>query len=680
MSIIQSTIIEIFILKMTITSPDSPIDLTSLLVRESEQVEWKENVADIDDVVATISAFANDWPNLGGGYVVCGAKESKDVHGFPIVDVVGLSAARLKEVEGKVLAGCRERVYPGISPLVHEIATDDPAKRILVFVMPATSHAHAFRRADNGSKQYVRIGRETREARDGVLRELLVRKHDVETWDRRVCPTATTNDLDLIALRDALQRMNVFDPNRGLDGYLSDTQSMSPFVPPLCGRDPLTGLLRPRNYAVLLFGRQLQLHIPGAYALLSNYPGTDRSEPHASRHELAGTLIEQARRSIELLGVESFVSIDKENKETPNALKYPRQALTEAIINALAHRDYEINEPTRTTVFSDRVEIVSPGSLPTGVRLESFREGKATSKWRNQSLAWFLNRLQLAQAEGQGIPTIIRSMKEEGCPAPSFDVDETRVVCLLPAHPRHALSREYRAIEEAISLGEFPRAKLRVAAILISDPTNHRALTLLAEVAGALQEIDLVRLHLNLHRDSIYSLPPIVLTRLADALTQHSQPTRSDLDEGRRLFLAASRGYVEEREVRKVALGLSRAGDEHAAVEFLEKQFRDHPDWRTNPYFLQVLGNANIGLAKQCSNTARNNGLSPQARKRAWDDCRRFLAAAKRDLDAAMVSPDQNLRDIIRKNLAYADQMQKAAMPRKTQSIVRHDPIKKKNR
>src|SRR3954469_730335 len=106
---------------MTAESVNAPIDLNALLVRESEQVEWKDGVADPEDVVATLSAFANDWSNLGGGYVVCGAAESKDAHGFPAVDVVGLTAARLKEIEGRVFAGCRDRVSPSIAPLVHEI-------------------------------------------------------------------------------------------------------------------------------------------------------------------------------------------------------------------------------------------------------------------------------------------------------------------------------------------------------------------------------------------------------------------------------------------------------------------------------------------------------------------------------------------------------------------------------
>lgn len=644
------------------------VDLNSLLLRESEQVEWKENVADVDDVAATICAFANDWSNLGGGYVVCGASEKKDTHGFPAVELVGLTAARLKEVEGRVLTACRDRIFPGVAPLVEEIEGPSPDKRILVFIVASTRHAHTFRRGEDSGKHYVRLSRETREARDGILRELLVRKGDVEPWDRRVCPTATTNDLDLVAFRDALQRMNVFDPNRGIDEYLSDTQSLSPFVPPLCGRDPLTGQLRPRNYAMLLFARQLQLHVPGAYALLSIYPGVDRSEPHAERHELAGSIIEQARRSIELLGVQSHIAFDKTNSLSPNALKYPRQALTEAMVNALAHRDYELHEPTRTTVFSDRIEISSPGPLPTGIRVEAFEEGKATSKWRNQSLAWFLNRLQLAQAEGQGIPTILRSMRDEGCPAPSFEVTEANVTCRLPAHPRHALAREYSSIEEAISLGEFSRARDSVDALLKRDPLNHRAVGLLTDVALALEDVSIVRGYISEHGSQINSLPPNILARIADALTLHPQPTQNDRDEARRLYLTASQGYVEEREVRKLAQGLSRSGDQHAAVDFLDKQFREHPEWRNNPSLLQVRGNAYIGMAKQCAQTARSNHqLSSSAKRRAWDDCRRFLASARLDLEQALSTDDQFLKEIVQKNLDFAIKQQRAAAPNRDQ-------------
>lgn len=411
------------------------IDLDELAHRESEQTEWKENVADVDDVVATISAFANDLQNLGGGYVVCGAKETKDEHGFPRLVRAGLTADRLKELENVVLTRCRERVSPPIAPLVEELESDDSERRILVFLQPATGSAHTFRRGKEGAKHFVRVGRSTIEARNGLLKDLLVRKGALEPWDRRPNNAATVSDIDLLVLRDALQRMGVYTADRP-EAYLAPDVQLSPFVPSFCVAEPLSGVLRPRNYALLLFGRDPQRFIPGAFAIYSAYPGSDRTAPVAQRFELAGTLLDQARRLQELLDREAVTLFDKTNLESPNAEKYPRRALQEAMVNALAHRDYELVDPSRFTSYRDRIEFISPGPLPIGVTLENLRSGNVTPRWRNQALAWFLSRLQLAQAEGQGIQTIRSTMKLAGCPPPIFEATEVSVTCVLRAHPR----------------------------------------------------------------------------------------------------------------------------------------------------------------------------------------------------------------------------------------------------
>lgn len=216
------------------TSRTPRIDLKRLAERESEQVEWKENVADEEDVVATLVAFANDRANLGGGYVVCGVREGRDEHGFQHLDLRGLSAADFKRVEGKVFALCRDNVQPSIAPRLEELPGDDPARRILVFVMPQTGRAHQFRRRNGDTHSCVRVGRSTIQARNGILLELLTLRGEVEPWDRRPCPRATVADLDLVLLRDTLQRLGRFDAQRGLDAVLSDEQSIAALVPSLC--------------------------------------------------------------------------------------------------------------------------------------------------------------------------------------------------------------------------------------------------------------------------------------------------------------------------------------------------------------------------------------------------------------------------------------------------------------
>jgi ATP-dependent DNA helicase RecG len=409
------------------------IDLEQLARRESEQTEWKENVADAKDVVATLSAFANDLQNLGGGYVVCGANEASDAHGFPQLVRSGLTASRLKEVENVVLARCRDRVAPPLTPLTEELPTSDPARRILVFTQPATGTAHTFRRANDGAKHFVRVGRATIEARNGVLRDLLVRKGVLEPWDRRPCAHATVADIDLLVLREALRRMG-HERSDAAETLLSDEVQLHTLVPPLCAREPLTGLLRPRHFALLLFGRVPQRFVPGAFAYLSRYPGNDRATDRAERIELTGSLVAQAAELSQLLRREAVVVMDKTSRSRPNAERYPERALLEALGNALAHRDYTLDAPTRITVFADRIEFVSPGGLPLGVTLAQLRRGRAGPRWRNQALAWAFLKLGIAQGEGQGVPTMRAQMKAAGNPPPRFATDGESFTCVLPAY------------------------------------------------------------------------------------------------------------------------------------------------------------------------------------------------------------------------------------------------------
>lgn len=591
--------------------------------------------------------------------MICGAAEKKDEHGFPTLIRTGLTAPRYKEVEGKVLQLCRDNVFPAISPLVEELPTEDPERRLLIFIQPSTGQAHTFRTTGEGSKHWVRVGKNTVEARNGTLRDLLVRKGAQAPWDRRICQGATVNDLDLLALRDALQQMRVFSPEKGVEAYLSDEAPISAFVPPLLVREQLTNVLRPRNFAVLLFGREPQRFIPGMVSLFSVYPGKDRADVYAERHELAGTVISQAKRLNELLDVQSYTTFDKSDQNSPNAVKYPKRALYEAMGNALAHRDYEDFDPTRVTVFENRIEIISPGSLPFGVEPEAFRTGNARPRWRNQALAWFFNRLQLAQAEGQGIPTILRSMREEGCPPPQFEVDEARVLCILPAHPRYALLRELREIEQELAVGDLPGAQHAVQALLTKDPYNVRALQLFAEIQTALKDGQsmlnrIKELHLNVER-----LPRDLLVQFSEALLSGSQVSDEQRNTAKRLLNVAAAGRLEERELRRISVALLRGREERKVLQIIEDFARDHPEAEQSASIYQLKGDAFIGLAKKCQSAARRSGVPAITRSRSWKQYEEYIRDAEKHLARAeSISMEPVLTSVIKRNREYLKELQ----------------------
>lgn len=635
------------------------IDLKELSARESERVEWKENVADIADVVRTISAFANDISNLGGGYVVCGAKETRDEHGFQHVHLVGLDSSRLKEIEGGVLAHCREKVSPPVVPITEEIPMEC-GRRILVFLVPGTGYAHEYRSGGQDAGRYfIRIGRETREARNGLLTQLLVRKGAIEPWDRRVNSNASVSDIDLIALRDSLRQMGLWDPQRPLEDYLSDREQLSNFVPPMMGSVGIEKVLHPRNFSLLFFGANPLRQFAGAYAIFSIYRGKDRSEPTSERVEVLGTLGEQAKKLIELLNIEAYVAFDK-TEDQPNQVKYPRRALQEAVINALAHRDYEMDQPVRVTVFSDRIEITSPGSLPRGVDPDRFRQGKATAHWRNQALAYFLSKLQLAQAEGQGIPTIIRVMQEEGCPPPVFELAEESVTCILPAHPRHALMRELSMIESKIILGNHDEAVEKLELLLKNDPYNFRCVELYCEVNNLLGTADRVFSWLQGGEFDWSRINSATLLVLAETLTRSSSQSAKSL--AKELMSRALSDRIEESEVKRVALSYRRMKDDDKAVELIDNVCARSPALATSSVLRSIAARARMDLAKKCMDAGRSRDHTPERRRQAWDLCREYLRFAEEDIRVALDGVKNEVdRDYIQRDLDFLHQLQQIA-------------------
>lgn len=495
------------------------ISLNELAKRESERVEWKENVADIKDVVKTIVAFANDYSNLGGGYLVCGAKEGKDTYGFQQVTYQGVTANRMKEITGKVIDACVKNVDPKIVPLVEELPVpDDESRKILVFSIPATNQAHSYRASkDDSSIYYIRIGSNTIKARNSLLRELLIRKHQIDPWDRRINPQSKLEDIDLIIFRDYLQEMRLWSSGKALEDYISDTEKLSDFTPPLAGKIGLEATLRLKNFALLMFGKKPLDFFYGAYAIFSTYKGRDRSDPTGERQLITGTVVQQARRLIDLLNAESYTAFDK-NTDTPNQEKYPSKALKEAVVNALVHRDYESDQPVRVTVFVDRIEIYSPGRLPIQVDREKFKAGTATAYWRNQALNYLFNKLQLAQAEGSGIRTILNSMREEGCPPPIFDIEPESVICTLPAHPRHQILRDIHDVENKIVLQNYKGAYDKLEDILKYDIYNFRALELFCQVNRLLKTPQKIYEFIKLNNLDLNKINPDTLIVLKETL------------------------------------------------------------------------------------------------------------------------------------------------------------------
>ena len=116
--------------------------------------------------------------------------------------------------------------------------------------------------------------------------------------------------------------------------------------------------------------------------------------------------------------------------------KVPEAAFREAIANALIHRVWDVNSQIRVSMFDDRIEIVSPGGLPSGITEEEYLSGKL-SVLRNRNLANVFYRLGFVEIFGTGI-TRIKQLYAESLIKPDFEVSENAIEIVLPIFEKNA--------------------------------------------------------------------------------------------------------------------------------------------------------------------------------------------------------------------------------------------------
>ena len=172
------------------------------------------------------------------------------------------------------------------------------------------------------------------------------------------------------------------------------------------------------------------------------------------------------------------------------------QALEEAVVNALYHRDYMTREPVEIAIEPHCIRIVNYGGPDRSIRMDDLNRGLAHSRrYRNRKLGDFLKELDLTEGKATGIPTIIKEMKQNGSPMAEFDCDDARTYFLVnfPVHPAFVGEPllENEAQNEAQNSGLSERQLAIIAAIKADDTITRTKLMKLFNVSKSTIERDL---------------------------------------------------------------------------------------------------------------------------------------------------------------------------------------------
>lgn len=353
----------------------------SRILKEGEglQVEFKESMD--ENGFKTISAFSNSE----GGTLYCGISDAGDVVGFDC------SEEPVQTITSKIVN--KMGIHPGISCF-----NRDETKILMINIKKSPNPI-----SYNG-RYYKRIGAKTTGISGDELKDFFLQGSN---WD------GLTNDYSLDEIDEESLRRFIRRAVKKGRLVADDTGDISRILVKL--NLLVDGKLT--NAAMVLFGKDPQKYFTNALVRVLRF----KDEVNVSDRRVTGNLFHQAEEAGEAIKNNLNVKFEIKGKLTRDEVwDYPLEAIREALINSLVHRDYsKYGIQTQIKIFDDNIWFFNPGELYGGMTIEKLKQAHPSST-RNPLIAEMFFKSGLVEVHGSGIRRMIRSLQEFGLPEPDF--------------------------------------------------------------------------------------------------------------------------------------------------------------------------------------------------------------------------------------------------------------------
>ncbi len=386
---------------------------------ENSGVEFKRDDIQNHDLAKELVAFAN----LEGGVVLLGVEDDGSIS--------GITRHRLEEW---VMTACRDKIRPGLIPFYEQIKDVEPGKDVVIVRVSRGFDVHTLWH-NNKNAYFIRVGSQSREPTPEELGRFFQQRGSFRT-ELRPVSGATLADLDMRRLSNYFAHVREQDApdindESAWKNLLFNTEIMV--------EDGIT------VSGVLLFGKTPNRFLPQAGIDAVAYPGVEKDYAARERAALRGAmapLLNIAGEVVEAGLVEQAMAFVQRNTSIGGLLKeggvrrenrpaYPVEAVREAIVNALVHRDYLLSSTDiELSIYEDRLEITSPGRLPNGITPTRMLTGCRAA--RNQLLKDIMRDYGYLEHSGMGVPRkIVKCMRENNGTEPALIEDEERFIVRL---------------------------------------------------------------------------------------------------------------------------------------------------------------------------------------------------------------------------------------------------------
>ena len=355
-------------------------------MRETRIVEFKETIT--NTFLKTVSAFSN----YDGGTIFFGVDDDGNIKGLPDVKQACL------DIENKI----NDSITPQPDYTL-EIQNNDQTIKLTVksgLQKPYLYKSKAYKRNDTATIEVdtLEFSRLVLDGKNIRFEELPCKDQELsfEILHRKLKEIVRIENFD----KDTLKTLNLYDDVNGFNNA--------------------AGLLADKNHFpgidIVKFGENISI-----------------IQKRSTFENIS--ILEVYEKAIEVFRdyyqYEVIQGADRKKME-----KIPEAAFREAIANALIHRVWDVDSQIRVSMFDDRIEIVSPGGLPSGITEEEYLFGKL-SVLRNRNLANVFYRLGFVEIFGMGI-TRIKQLYAEALIKPDFEVSENAIKIVLPIFEKNA--------------------------------------------------------------------------------------------------------------------------------------------------------------------------------------------------------------------------------------------------
>jgi len=447
-----------------------PININELIhgnTVEWERIELKKGW-NPKKVIHSICAYANDFNDWEGGYIIVGVDEENGKAKLP---PEGVPISSIDSIQKELLNFCKTKIKPSFVPLLEPYELD--GKMILVIWVPAGYEKPYYAATDLGKgadyRIYIKKLSNTVLATRNEGKQLMESAAFIPFVERRN-QQASLKNIDRGLITEYLERIG--------SSLAKDSTSMP--IEDLVRRLNIASgpdeALLPRNIGLLFFNSNPEDFFYKSSIEVVRFSDNEGADEFIEK-VFSGPLHKQIENALEYIDTNVIHQRVEKVPLQAAALRYfnfPFEAIEEALVNAVYHKSYQEQQSVEVRVYPNRIHILNyPGPLPP-ISNESMSKGKFNARrYRNPRMGDLLKELGLAEAKGTGVPKIKRAMKNNGSPDAIFETDDERSFfeVLLPIHASFPV-KEIKSEEEI----EFEIADLKILRFCIEPKSRKEIL------------------------------------------------------------------------------------------------------------------------------------------------------------------------------------------------------------